>query len=205
MNPNPSLSHVCRVQPASPAACDAACPRGGELTRRDESDAVFVARLRQPVLTHAFERALEDARLHRAAFEPLEGEEPQDAEAVQRFRSALDSLSGLSGAARYVAARSLDAAYKAEAEQARRRERVEPVQQQHRSPPRAERAQPVKRPVPLRLAPGLSVRELERLRRQYALANHPDRVASELREEAARLMAEANAAIDKALMQARRA
>jgi hypothetical protein len=178
------------------------------LTREDERDAVFVARLRQPVLTHAFERALEDARSHMAAFHSLEGEEPQEDGAVQRFRSSLDTLSGLSGGARYVASRSLNAAYKAEAEQARKRERVEPLQQQHRSPPppppREERPYRAKRPEPIKLVPGLGVRELERLRRQYALANHPDRVASELREEAARLMAEANAAIDKALMQAKR-
>jgi hypothetical protein len=46
------------------------------------------------------------------------------------------------------------------------------------------------------------VRDLQRLRRQYALDNHPDRVPVEMREEAARVMAEANAAIDKALKRA---
>ncbi len=48
------------------------------------------------------------------------------------------------------------------------------------------------------------MRELKRLRRQYALDNHPDRVPVEMREEAARVMAEANAAIDKALKRASR-
>jgi hypothetical protein len=153
-----------------------------------------VTRLRRPTLTHAFERALDDARFEvPSASETGEDSNPSE-DTTQRFKDALESLPELSGAARYVAAHSLAQAYKAEAEQS---EMPKAARE-----PRAERPQPVRRPQPIKLRPGLAVRDLKRLRRQYALANHPDRVPAEMREEAARVMAEANAAIDKALKQA---
>lgn len=163
------------------------------MTGRNTLHGLFVTRLRRPTLTHAFERALDDARYEVPAESDEAGaQQPEDP--AQRFQSALESLPELSGSAKYVAARSLAAAYKAEAEPAETPKAARG--------PRAERPQPVKRPQPIKLRPGLAVRDLKRLRRQYALDNHPDRVPAEMREEAARVMAEANAAIDKALKQA---
>ena len=51
----------------------------------------------------------------------------------------------------------------------------------------------------LGLSPGLSVDDLNRVRREYALANHPDRVAAPLREQATRRMTIANTVIDQAI------
>jgi len=51
----------------------------------------------------------------------------------------------------------------------------------------------------LALDPGLSVDDLQRIRRKFALDNHPDRVAPWLREEATRRMTMANMLIDQAL------
>lgn len=56
----------------------------------------------------------------------------------------------------------------------------------------------------LRLAPDLSQEDLHRLRREFALAHHPDRVPPSLREQSTRRMAEANILIDEALARARR-
>jgi hypothetical protein len=55
----------------------------------------------------------------------------------------------------------------------------------------------------LRLSPGLTVDALLRLRRRFALRNHPDRVAPSLRARATRRMKLANALIDAALERAR--
>jgi len=162
---------------------------------KDSVDGLFVSRLRRPTLTHAFERALEDARFEwpaAIADGQAEGAQPEDP--AQKFHSALDAVTGLARSRRYVAPRSLAAAYKAEAEQADRPKAARAA--------RPERAQPPKRPQPIKLRPGLGARDLMRLRRQYALDNHPDRMPPEMREQAAKLMAEANAAIDKALKQA---
>lgn len=51
----------------------------------------------------------------------------------------------------------------------------------------------------LALKPDLSPEELARLRRSFALDNHPDRVAPDQRELATRRMSAANALIDGAL------
>jgi hypothetical protein len=51
----------------------------------------------------------------------------------------------------------------------------------------------------LRLRSGLSRAELHRIRRDFALANHPDRVPSSWRKEANQRMTIANALIDHAL------
>jgi hypothetical protein len=56
----------------------------------------------------------------------------------------------------------------------------------------------------LQLEPGMSPRDLERIRRNFALANHPDRVAPPDRDLATRRMALANVLIDQALRQSRR-
>ena len=51
----------------------------------------------------------------------------------------------------------------------------------------------------LRLTPQLTTKELVRIRREFALANHPDRVAPGHRDLATRRMTLANALIDRAL------
>lgn len=51
----------------------------------------------------------------------------------------------------------------------------------------------------LQLTPQLTARELERIRRNFALANHPDRVASGDHDLATRRMTLANMLIDQAL------
>jgi hypothetical protein len=51
----------------------------------------------------------------------------------------------------------------------------------------------------LQLTADLTIDDLHRLRREFALANHPDRVAPPLRERATRRMTIANTLIDEAL------
>jgi hypothetical protein len=53
----------------------------------------------------------------------------------------------------------------------------------------------------LQLTPELTVDDLLRIRREYALANHPDRVAPSEREQATRRMTIANMLIDQAMRQ----
>ena len=55
----------------------------------------------------------------------------------------------------------------------------------------------------LRLTPELTARDLERIRREFALANHPDRVAPFHRDLATRRMTLANMLIDQALQDKR--
>jgi hypothetical protein len=57
----------------------------------------------------------------------------------------------------------------------------------------------------LQLTPELTVDDLHRIRREYALANHPDRVEASLREQATRRMTIANMLIDQAMRQKRAA
>lgn len=51
----------------------------------------------------------------------------------------------------------------------------------------------------LRLSPDLTIEDLQRLRREFAIYNHPDRVAAPERDRATRRMALVNVLIDKAL------
>jgi hypothetical protein len=51
----------------------------------------------------------------------------------------------------------------------------------------------------LRLSPDLSIEDLRRLRRDFAIYNHPDRVSASERALATRRMSLVNALIDKAL------
>lgn len=51
----------------------------------------------------------------------------------------------------------------------------------------------------LSLSPDLSTEDLKRLRREFAIYNHPDRVSSAERERATRRMTLVNVLIDKAL------
>jgi hypothetical protein len=56
----------------------------------------------------------------------------------------------------------------------------------------------------LGLAEDLTTREIERIRRSFALANHPDRVQAFQRDLATRRMTVANMLIDRALAERRR-
>jgi hypothetical protein len=56
----------------------------------------------------------------------------------------------------------------------------------------------------LGLAPVLGARDLERIRREFALANHPDRAAPAARDLATRRMTIANMLIDQALRDRKR-
>lgn len=177
-----------------------------------------MTRLRRPTLTHAFERALDDARRDGLPLGEGDAAGDQAEEAVQKFQSTLEALPELSGG-KYVATRSLAAAYRAESEQAAQarmqpqpQARPQPQRQTPETPagkaaeerpPPSKKPEPAKRPERIKLRPGLGAQDLKRLRRQFALDNHPDRVPAEMREEAARVMAEANAVIDKALKRAK--
>jgi hypothetical protein len=57
----------------------------------------------------------------------------------------------------------------------------------------------------LQLTADLTLEDLHRIRREFALANHPDRVAPPMRERATRRMTIANALIDEALQLVRTA
>jgi hypothetical protein len=57
----------------------------------------------------------------------------------------------------------------------------------------------------LQLTADLTMDDLHRIRREFALANHPDRVAPPMRERATRRMTIANALIDEAIQLARTA
>jgi hypothetical protein len=56
----------------------------------------------------------------------------------------------------------------------------------------------------LGLTPALGARDLERIRREFALANHPDRAAPAARDLATRRMTIANTLIDQALQDRKR-
>lgn len=74
-------------------------------------------------------------------------------------------------------------------------------------PPSAPRSMPACDPEAvaheLQLSPPLTARQLERIRRDFALANHPDRVAPGHRDLATRRMTLANVLIDQALLRRR--
>jgi hypothetical protein len=64
---------------------------------------------------------------------------------------------------------------------------------------------PAFRPVDqeLGLMPGMAPADLQRIRREFALANHPDRVAPALRDQATERMTIANMLVDQALQRAK--
>lgn len=67
------------------------------------------------------------------------------------------------------------------------------------SGPRSGKKDPAQDATILDLSPELTHADLKRLRRKFALHNHPDRVISHLRGRASENMAVANAMIDKAM------
>ena len=163
------------------------------MPEKPTSQPVFVTRLRRPRHTHAFERELETLEAGYADAEP-----DQPDVSVSRLFDALKSLSEAAEGVLREPAASPASRYEAP-----------PPEEPARREPRAEAAAaaPASRIprtiAPLTLPPGLGAEEIRRLRRQYALDNHPDRVPAEDREEASRAMAQANAEFDRALKRAR--
>jgi len=147
---------------------------------------VWPTRIRRRLLKHAFEQALDDARLDAdGGLSELDVPMPSN----PGTGPAIGSLGEVAVAVGYVAAHSLARAYGAEGGSAA-----------------AAPEKPGEAAEKLKDALGkreFSMRDLKRLRRRFAAQNHPDRVPSELRDEAARAMAEVNALIDRALRKAK--
>ena len=142
---------------------------------------VWPLRGRRPASNkHAFEEALEEARLDPDGGGPLLDEESP-------LGPAVGSLGDIAVASGYVAPASLARAYVGEKE-----------------PEDAPRPREAARKLKVALeARAHTAAELQRLRRRFAAENHPDRVPEPLREDAVAAMAEVNAEIDRALKRAR--
>ena len=145
---------------------------------------VWPTRMRRRQRKHAFEQALDDVRL-----DP--GGEPVSFEELTAGRSgaarSVASFGDITVATGYVAQGALKRAYDDDG-----------VDEEPSRP--AVRPNEAVALLKAELAgKGLTSRDLARLRRQFAADHHPDRVRPDLREEALRAMAEANAAIDLAL------
>jgi hypothetical protein len=145
---------------------------------------VWPTRVRRRAVKHAFEEALDQARLDPDG-EPVLFDEPGSGSSATG--PAIGSLGEIATASGYVARESLVRAYDAE---------EEPL----------EEAKPVERPreAARKLKDVLAAKEhspgdLRRLRRRFAAQNHPDSVTPELRDEALSAMSEVNAEIDRAL------
>lgn len=138
---------------------------------------------RRPTRRHAFDEALEAARstpdedlpefIGASFSSPASG-------------PAVGSIGDVAVAAGYVAPASLARVYETE---------LEPEEPPATEPP-AEAARKLKATLAGRAH---SAHELRQMRRRFASANHPDRVAPEWRADAVAAMAEVNAAIDRAL------
>lgn len=148
---------------------------------------VWPTRVRRRQRKHAFEQALDEVRLDPdgapVSFEELTAGRSGAARSVASFGDIMV-------ASGYVAPGALKRAYDDDGAD--------------EAPPR-----PVVRPGAAALtlkaaldAKGLTPKDLQRMRRQFAADHHPDRVPPDQREEALRAMAEVNAAIDLALKRA---
>jgi len=175
---------------------------------------VWPSRVPRSAPKHAFEAALDDARLDADGAPILD-----DAFATGPSVGSLGDIAVASG---YVAAPSLARAYGADDAGADGASQDAPapgfaVEQGGAAdspaaqPAVEERRVSADRPgeAARKLKAALAQRthtagELARLRRGFAIANHPDRVDEALRAEAVQAMAEINAAIDGALAEARR-
>lgn len=142
---------------------------------------VWPSHVRRRPRKHAFEEALEQTQLDGDG-QPVLAED----EGPRVTGPAVSGLGGLAVANGYVAQSSLDRAYSADASNTEE----EPVERPSEAARRLKQLLASRSHTP---------RELGRLRRSFAAANHPDRVEAELRAEAVAAMAEANAAIDRAL------
>lgn len=150
---------------------------------------VWPTHVRRRALKHAFEQALDEARLDPDGQPLLEDEGVSGASVTG---PAIGSLGDIATASGYVARESLVRAYDVE------------------GPPAVEEAPPRERPseAARKLKAALAAKahtpaELRRLRRRFAAQNHPDSVGPELSAEALAAMTEINAEIDRALKRAR--
>lgn len=144
------------------------------------------SRVRRPIHKHAFEEALETVSQDRA--DELDWPFAEDGEAPDDAGSASGPkgfVGDLLGAESYVGSGSLSAAYSAE---------VDPKAYADADDPMAAVGL-----VSRLIAGGLARKDLEQLRRKFAVRIHPDRVPRELRQSAVQAMAEINAKIDQAL------
>lgn len=146
---------------------------------------VWPTRVRRRALKHAFEQALDEARLDPDG-EPVLFDDLGPSSSGTG--PAIGSLGDITTASGYVARSSLDRAYDAEEE--------EPVEEARAVELPGEAARKLKDAL---ASKDHSSGDLRRLRRRFAAQNHPDRVSSELRDEALAAMAEVNAEIDRAL------
>jgi hypothetical protein len=119
---------------------------------------------------------------------------------AEAFASLLDARARLSGSSprvhaeplhRSASVRGIDMAAETQVDHAR-------------APSLPEDCEPDALARELGLAEDLTTREVERIRRSFALANHPDRVSADQRDLATRRMTVANMLIDKALAERRR-
>ncbi len=151
---------------------------------------VWPSRERRRQRKHAFEEALDEARLdpngEPVTSDAFDGVSP----GAQR---GVGSFGDLSVAEGYVARSSLQRAYDDD-------EDIDADDDQSAPSGRGVRPADAALKLIAELGAGaFSIKQLAQLRRMFASENHPDRVAPEQRDEAVRAMAEVNAAIDRAL------
>ena len=140
-----------------------------------------------------FLKALEEARAAMAGREADDGprkvSHPDSAARGMGFRDAIDRLTGTLRS--YISAGLVSRLY-ADASQTRSRETTPSTS----VAPRSEHEQVL---AELHLTSNLTAHDLKLIRRKFAMANHPDRVAPPIRDEATRRMTIANMLIDDAL------
>lgn len=151
---------------------------------------VTPTRVRHRAHKHAFEEALDEAR--ETPEEDLAGF-VDAALGSSVLHPAVGSFGDVAVASGYVAQSSLAKAYGMEGDAADGRE----------APPPPKPADAARKLMAELRVKALTPRELARIRRRFAAENHPDKVPVGLRREAVAAMAEVNAAIDKALKEAR--
>ncbi len=144
---------------------------------------VWPTRVRHRERKHAFEEALDEARLT----PDDELEELVDAAMSNPMaQPGVASLGDISVASGYVGSASLARAYGDEEGLAEART----IERPQEAAAKLKAALAAREHTP---------QELARMRRRFAAGHHPDRVPQELRDEAVTAMAEVNAAIDRAL------
>jgi hypothetical protein len=153
-----------------------------------------------------FLKALEEAR--RAAMEddgePVTARKSASALGGMEFRHAIDRMAGKVRS--YISASLLARLYSDGISRATAEEdvRASPQDEAAPAPPPAPKSEHDQVMDELHLTPNLTVTDLRLIRRRFAKANHPDRVAPSIREEATRRMTIANSLIDEALRGAKR-
>jgi|GEM_PF-5519015 len=120
----------------------------------------------------------------------------------QQLREMLDAIPDLSDEHSYIPSQILARIYaESRAQQSRANESCEPDPE----PPGDPRPEDEIVAEELQLTPKLTIDDLLRIRREYAMSHHPDRVAPSERERATRRMTIANMLIDQAMREKRAA